>query len=78
MTDGIFRDDAERDAVVLRLEEQLKAIREDVIELKSDIKGFISCVEEVRREQSQLKAWMGIFSAVFIPIVVYLFQRALK
>jgi len=78
MTDGIFRDDAERDAVVLRLEEQLKAIREDIVELKSDIKGFTSCIEEVRREHSQLKAWMGIFSAVFIPIVVYLFQRALK
>jgi hypothetical protein len=78
MTDGIFRDDAERDAVVLRLEEQLKAIREDVIELKSDIKEFITCVEEIRREQSQLKTWTGIFSAVFIPIVVYLFQRALK
>lgn len=78
MTDGIFRDDAERDAVVLRLEEQLKALREDVSELKSDVKKFVTCVEEVRHEQAQLKVWVGIFSAVFIPMVVYLLQKVLR
>jgi len=82
MTNGIFRDDAERDAAILRLDEQLKATREGVIELKSDIKELIACVEEVRREQSHLKTWIGIFSAVFIPLVAslafYLLQRILK
>jgi len=78
VTDGIFRDDAERDAVVLRLEEQMKALREDVGELKADVKKFVACIEEVRHEQAQLKVWVGIFSAVFIPMVVYLLQKVLR
>jgi archaellum component FlaC len=82
VTNGIFCDDAERDSVILRLEERLKAIQEDISELKSETKGlkleikeFKSCVEEVQRDHSQLKGWFGLFTAIIVPVVLLLFQR---
>lgn len=82
MTNGIFCDDAERDSVILRLEERLKAIQEDISELKSETKGLKlevkeikSCVEEVRRDHSQLKGWFGLFTAIAVPVVLLLLQR---
>lgn len=82
MVNGIFGNDAERDRLIVCIEEKQREIIEDIKEIKEELKAFIRCNEErVRRiegEVSQLKVWVGIFSAVFIPLVIYLLQKAMQ
>lgn len=79
---GVFKDDAERDAVIVRIDERQREIYDDIKEIRRKVDEFWNCynqeVQKLKTEVAQVKVWTGIFSAVFIPIIIYLAQRAIK
>ncbi len=82
MTNGIFRDDAERDNVIIRIEERQREIQEDLREIKDRLArlcdAYTGEIKRLEADLAQTRVWVGIFSAVFIPLVVYLLQTVLK
>lgn len=81
MTNGVFCNDAERDELIIRIDEKQQKILEDISEIKHMIcelqKEYETRLARVEEGLVYTKVWVGIFSAIFIPIVVYLFQRLL-
>jgi len=88
VTNGVFHDDAERDSIILRLDERLQKIQEDVRRLREDFcgdllelkEGFqkLNCsLQELKTDQTQTKTWVGIFSVVFMAFISYLLQKVL-
>ena len=82
MTNGIFKDDAERDKNIIESRSSFKEMQSDILEIKNMLKEiqttFSHELQCLKTDNAYLKVWVGILSAVFIPLVIYLFQKALK
>lgn len=82
MTNGVFKDDAERDKNILESSLSLREMKSDITEIKDILKEiqttFSRELQCLKTDNVYLKVWVGILSAVFIPLVIYLFQKALK
>ena len=82
MTNGIFKDDAERDKNIIESRSSLKEMQSDILEIKNMLKEIQTTLSRelqcLKTDNVYLKVWVGILSAVFIPLVIYLFQKALK
>ena len=69
---GIFACDAERDEVILRLDERLRETLEDVKEIKEDLKALHASLEalsDLEARVMRLEVWERIIVAISTSIV---------
>ncbi len=82
MTNGIFSNDAERDELIIRIDERQQKILDNLKEIRmlfEDMQKDHECrLMSLEKEITSVKVWTGIFSAIFIPVVIYLLQRAMR
>jgi hypothetical protein len=69
---GIFTCDAERDEVILRIEERLRETLDDVKEIKDDLKALhvnFETISDLEARVARLEVWEKVITMVSTSIV---------